>query len=57
MIDKPPAIKEDNFLKCPKCGETLRHFSGYGEWPECEYCLICNDVAYDKDGNVIKVFS
>ena len=49
---KPLVAKSE--LLCPKCGRSLHHFSGIDRFlPEFNYCPVCNDVAYDDDGNKI----
>ena len=41
-------------LKCPNCGHELEHFSGLDRSvPEFLYCPVCNDTAYDEEGNKI----
>jgi ssDNA-binding Zn-finger/Zn-ribbon topoisomerase 1 len=39
--------------ECPKCGEKLNYFSGLEYIPACLYCPVCNDTAYDEDGNIL----
>ena len=40
-------------VECPRCQNSLEHFSGLEEMPSFLYCALCNDRGWNEDGEVI----
>lgn len=52
MADKVAEEILDQHLRC-ECGHVLEHFSGLENIPEYLYCPVCNDWAYNEEGEKI----